>query len=107
MKFKTVIAHKPGTVIDVAGQSFDLQPDADGFAVIDTDNPDVIARLLAIPEGFQPLEPADQEAPSQGGDSLDDMDEAQLRALAAKLGIKVHHNAKAPALRAAITKAQG
>lgn len=53
MKFKTLIKHTPGTVIDVAGRRFKLDLDESGHAVIETSDAAAIKRLLQIPEGFE------------------------------------------------------
>lgn len=69
MRFRTVIRHKPGTVIDVAGESIALQPDANGYAEFETTNQRAIARLLDIPEGFAPLpDLAVEHGPTDFGD---------------------------------------
>ncbi len=63
-RFRTVITHKPGSFIDVAGERIELEPDPDGFCEFEASRPAVVARLLQIPEGFELLtadKPADAD----------------------------------------------
>lgn len=54
MRFKTVIRHTPGTIIDTGFEKLKLELDDEGYGTLETEHPDSIARLLDIPEGFKP-----------------------------------------------------
>lgn len=124
MKFKTVIRHAPGTIIDTGHETLKLEIDDEGFGTLDTNNEGSIERLLAIPEGFKPIglvkadEPGqeDNEAPvdaaefvltSEAGTiDLGQLDDEALRKFVADNEIKgVHGKAKGNKLRAAIVAA--
>lgn len=77
-KFRTKIAHKKGSEIEVNGHVIPLNPDSDPgiceFEVPDARD-DVFARLLEIPEGFELLEDTQQPDASAGtGESTGEQD---------------------------------
>lgn len=109
MEFRTLIKHKPGTELDIADEIIKLEPGPDGYCTFSTDNPEVIERLLQIPEGFAPLAPADTKPGDfvlvdGGGEELDlsALGDQELHAFAAENALKIHHRLKGDNARAAI-----
>jgi hypothetical protein len=74
MKFRTLIRHQPGTLLEFAVATIALQPkppfDAKGagFAEFETNDESVIDRLLEIPEGFAVV---DGVPPAKGAQETD------------------------------------
>lgn len=60
--FRTKIAHKKGTEIEIFGFVAVLDPDKTGLCTFDVpdDREDVIERLLEIPEGFEAVKAGKQ-----------------------------------------------
>lgn len=124
MRFKTVIRHTPGTIIDTGHEKLRLVLDDEGYGTLDTEHPGSIERLLNIPEGFRPegstpaAEPAAEpttEAPTSfkltdptNGAELDlaTLSDDQLREFIAANELKgINGKAKGDKLRAAIIAA--
>lgn len=59
MKFKTLIVHSPGSVIDLPGGQFTPVLEEDGTQVVEVTDSAHIARLREIPEGFAEYAPGE------------------------------------------------
>lgn len=110
MKIESIIKRKEGTTVTLDGETYHFKPNKQGDHVAEVDEPEHIAVLLAIVEGYRSYDNEELKVESKPIDTLEDAkkwlkqygvnprDDKALRGLAKSNDVKLAPRDKADAI---------